>query len=225
MTVRKYSLQMVFCLMVAVNVFAQVKQITEKEYAEATRAAYPKSENKSRRIINQTEVYRNGALSRTEEYIYEYILPDKYRYIYTLQSDGPISKVEIIKIGSAYYCRKNDGEWTQSKALCSRGGGGGFGGPSKFISSSFTVEVVMIGGKKTKLYRSYSTYKETYYANKEKEGLSYWENKFWLNKDGFVIRKETKIGSLEPEQIKSRYITAYEYDPDLKIEAPIKQPL
>ncbi len=53
MTVRKYSLYMVFCLMMAVNVFAQVKQITENEYSEA-----------SRRLIRKVRINPGASLTK-----------------------------------------------------------------------------------------------------------------------------------------------------------------
>lgn len=127
----------------------------------------------------------------------------------------------MIEIGDSYYCRKNDGEWVRSKSACGTGGGIG-GGPSDVRSSKYTVEEIKIDKKKAKLYTSYITYKNTFSPRSDKENLYYWENKFWLNSDGFVIREELKRGLLSPERLDEQESKTYEYDPNIKIEAPIK---
>jgi hypothetical protein len=206
----------------AVSVFSQ-KDIPKEEYYQPFRESMKKAHDTSRRVVQQSKYYKNGALTGEVEYIYERQLPDKTRYVYISQSDGKTRKVEVIEIGSDYYCRKNDGEWTQSRKSCGIAGGG-IGGPSDVLSSKFTVNNVKTDSGKAKLYTSYLTYKNTYSAHPDKESVFYWDNKFWLNKDGFVIREEFKRGLLNPLYVEAEESKTYEYKPNITIEAPIKQP-
>ena len=54
------------------------------------------------------------------------------------------------------------------------------------------------------------------------EKLSYSLYKFWINEDGLMLRREREHGSVEPKFVRSRKTEVYEYNPKIKIEAPIK---
>lgn len=203
-----------------IETHAQTKEITDKEFYQSYRTALQNGKEISRRSVTKRENLRDGILSSKEEYVSAYLLPDKKFYSHKEIFSDKTQTVELIQIGEVYYCRRNNEDWKQSKSWCAAGGSG-FGLPNK-TSSKFTVEVVKSGDEKLKLYREYTTYKNTYSPNKDKEGLSYWQKKFWINEAGLVIKEESENGLIEPVQIRWTQVETYEYNPnDLKIEAPI----
>ena len=125
-----------------------------------------------------------------------------------------------INIGGAKYCKRDAGAWELVTSSCIGGGAGGVPNPSSF---SYSIEKTTLDGLETKLYRQYITYKDTYSANKDKEGLSSYETKYWLNKNGLIVREEINDGLVEPKRLNRVTIDTHEYNPkNLKIEAPIK---
>jgi hypothetical protein len=212
----------IFCFAAALNVFGQAKEITRERYYQPFREALKKGNEITRRNLTRRENYADGKLSSTEEFINEFVKPDKRRYVHIEKFADRTSKVELIQIGETYYCRRDDGAWKQSgRTWC--GDGSGNGGISNIASSKFTVEETKLKDQTVKFYHQYTTYKNTYSPDKDKEGLSYWDSKYWLNNDGLIIREESADGLLQPERIYWKQTETYEYDPkDLKIEAPIK---
>jgi hypothetical protein len=207
------------CFALAVNVFSQQKEITKEQYYQSFRGAKDKASKVSRRSIDKREYFRNSKLHLTQETVDEFLSPDKRRYFVIEKFDDRITKDELIKIGDIYYCRKNDGDWKQSQNWCS---GGSASGISNIVSSKYTVEEIKLNNETVKFYRQLTTYKNTYSPDKDREGLSYWESKFWLNSDGLIQREERKQGLLDSEKIYNQTVTTYEYNPkNLKIEAPI----
>ncbi len=220
MKIKKYIL-LIICFVVTINVFSQAKQIIKEEYYQPYREALKKKRDTSRRDITWQENYRDGKLFSTTEITDEFLKPDKRRYLEIEKFADHTSKSELIQIGTTYYCRRNDGEWKQSQSWCS---GGSASGLSNIVSSEYSIEDTKIHNQTTKLFRNYTTYKNVYSPDKDKEGLSYWESKFWLGKDGLILREEIKSGLLEPERIYRQQTNSYEYNPkNLKIEAPIKK--
>lgn len=214
-------LLLIICFGMTANCFGQIKQISREDFYQQSREANKKRFANSRREITQIKDYKDGNTVSTVEFTSEHLVPDKYHYISIEKYSDRTTKFESISINKVQYCRKNDGNWEKSKSYC--GYGSGSGGPSNIVETKYTVEETKLNSKKVKLYQEYTTYKNIYSPDKDKEGLSYWQERFWLDKDGFILRKETEKGLIEPR--KSNYqeeITNYEYDPrDLKIEAPI----
>ncbi len=204
----------------SMNGFCQ-RQISKEDYYQSFRAASKQRFETSRREISQLKDYKDGELINTTEAVDEYLIPDKYHRTSTRIFNDRIEKSEFISINKTYYCRKNDADWEQSSKGCIFGSGSG--GPSNIVNSKYTVEEAKINNQKVNLYQEYTTYKNIYSPSKDKEGLSYWQQKMWVSKDGFILREETEVGLLEPKRRYWQKTTAYEYNPkNLKIEAPIK---
>jgi hypothetical protein len=217
---KKLVFLMIVSLATAINIFGQAKEITKEEYYQPFRDALKKGQEISRRNVTQRENYKEGKLSGTEDFIDEYIKPNRRHYIHSEKFADRTQKIELIQIGETYYCRRDDGNWKQSKNWCADGGTFGI---SNVVNSKFTVETTKLINQNVKLYEQFTTYKNTYSPDKDKEGLSYWQSKFWLNDKGFILREETIDGLLQPERIYWKQVETYEYNPkDLKIEAPIK---
>jgi hypothetical protein len=210
----------VFSLGFALNVFGQIKDITQSEFYAQSRTASAKPFAVSKRITSQEDSYdEQGKISYTTKTSEEYLSSDKMRYVSTYKSDKSTRKDELIKIGETYYCRRNDEEWKQSDSWCA---GQSFRALPNAITSKITVEDVKLNNQNAILYQQYITYKNNYSSNGDKEGISYYQSKFWLNKDGFLLRREMESGLLEPSRTYYREVSVYEYDlKSIKIEAPI----
>lgn len=201
------------CLIPASAAFAQPKEISHEEYYRPYRAALKSFYEKSHRSIVRFEEYKNGVVGSSSDWTYEYVKPDRRRYVEVWSSGNRVSKAESIDIGTAKYCRKNDGEWMIAQGSC--GTGGASSGPSNIKSEISTVENSRIDGRKVKIYRN------RYVYQRDKLELAFWETTYWLDEKGNLIREEMKAGLLEPEQMSWTKNTIFQYNPaDLKIEAP-----
>jgi len=181
--------------------------------------AMQKADKTNRRVTSTTTISRNGKVE-TEEWIYEYVLPDKIHYVHVQTSEGKTRRTEQIDIGKTKYCKKDDGAWEIPKGYCI--GGSGNGGPSKVVSMKYTVEKTKMNGEKVSIFRWAIIYKDVYSQNGDTERLGLWEASYSINNDGYFLREETKDGLMYPETVSTKTIKEYTYDPNIKIEAPIQ---
>ena len=152
--------------------------------------------------------------------MYEYHLPDRIRYLHLETVDGKTKRTEQINIGETKYCRKGDAEWTLTKTYCV--GGSGSGGPSSIVKEVFRREKTRLQGKPSLVYLEKITYRNVHSKTAESDGLSFWESKYWIDNEGFIRRYETRRGLVKDLTASFEMVETYEYDPRIKIEAPIK---
>lgn len=200
------------------NVFSQSQKISSTNFYSLIQQAEQKTFEKSRTEKESLEIYSNGVLKSTETEIEEHIIPNKQRYVSINKISNKTEKLELIKIGTNYYKRSNDGAWKKEKR---------WGRPVSFltipvpVSSEYSVENTMINNQPVKLYRYYAVYNEDNPKENE-ETQTYWDQKIWINKEGYKIREEIIVGKPQSKQIMSRRNREYKYDPNIKIVAPIK---
>lgn len=206
---------MTFCLALTINIFSQAKEITGDESVQELIKAYAKFSETSWRKKQKTEFYKSGKLSNITEVIEESVKPDKRRIVKIEKTGRIIKKFEIIAIGETYYCRTNSGVWKKSDDWCDE---------TKYFTkgmeergnSKYTVEETKINDQNAKLYRQYITY------NEDEKGLNYWDYKFWVSGEGFILQREIVTGLVKTKEIFSRMTEISQYNPrDLKIEAPM----
>lgn len=221
MKITKYIVLTAICLVFSATSFAQFqgKEITKEEYYGPWRAAQQKGRTLSRRKVSKTEILKDGKVSATDEWTYESVLPDRIRYIHTETEGDRVRRTEEINIGKTKYCRRENGPWENVSASCI---GGGVGGISNTLSFRYSKETIKPNKEDVQLFRQYITYKDTYSKTKDTEGLSYYETKYWLSKDGLLITEEFRYGLIDSNTVKRITVDTYEYDPNIKIEAPIK---
>jgi len=214
-----------FLILFALPLFgtAQSKPLTEKEYNQTWRASFAKAQTLNRRHVQHIEIYRDGKVFSSEDWLYEYVMPDRIHYVHVDTYGGKTTRTEQIDIGKSAYCKHGDDQWTVVTGMCVGGGVGGIGdGISK---ETFSVEDVVVDGKPLKRYRWYHTSNANYPNNPEKNGVYFSESTFWLRDDGLIVKEETRSGKLDPTTVGRKETETYEYEPkDLKIDAP-GQPL
>lgn len=202
--------------------FGQAKTISEDEF----KAIYNKwsllSKDKTYRIKITSESKLNGNPSNyNQESFSEYAPPDKKRFVSILKTPRLSTKIETIHIGEKQYTRKDEGEWREVTAKENA--------PSindrkisvesneyKYLSGE------IINGQKTEVYERITKQK----INNEKtsrESHSTIKTKYWFDKNGLLLKmmNETELISGIMTSVSTR-IYDYEYDPNIKIEAPIK---
>ena len=207
------------CLAFTATSFAQGKEITKDDYLIPWRTALQKARGLTRRVI-QTVTNHEKEMSDIDEWQYEYVMPDKIHYTNIRTFDGKVKRIEQIDIGKMKYCKKDDGVWKLSESYCI--GGSGNGGPSNIASNKYYLEKKRIDGKAIKVFHNYITYTNIYSPNKETEGLTFEETIFWLNSNDLITRQEIRKGLVNSGKVRTTNLSTYTYDPNIKIEAPIK---
>jgi hypothetical protein len=207
----------IICLGITNCILAQTKDITESEYWQAYRTSVEKLSQKSWRRSIKDESLEDGKVKRTKSISEEFVLPKKRRYVYTEVSEKLTIKYELIQLDDIYYCRKNNEPWKISISWCTGEGPSGFTG---IIKSTYTVEDVKSRNQMIKLYSRYTTHKDSF--SKDKDTIYYWQDKFWINSEGLLIKRESSSGLDKTEIIYSKRAENYQYNPkDIK---PIKAP-
>ena len=214
-----FLLLIVSVLVSFASAFGQVKEIERDEYYKAFREASAKSRTVSRRNVQSITGLRNDN-PFSEEWTYEYQLPDRVRYLHVITFGGITRRVEQIDIADVKYCRRDDGEWALSKSYCI--GGSAFGGPSGVISERFERENIIHGGQDLIRFGQYITYKNSFSETAASDGPSFWKSTFWVDRSGRLVRSEASRGLVTGPKVSYESKERIEYDRNIKIEAPIK---
>jgi hypothetical protein len=215
MKTEKFVLFAIFCLAATISAAAQ-QQISREEFYRQFYAANTKTSETTHREIVKEESYKAGKVEKTSEILDEFVTPDRRHYVYVSKIGGKDNlKFELIQIGSTYYCR-DEGKWRKSESWCANGSVRG--GIPDVVSSEFTSEEAKLDNRSATLYRQNMTYKNTYTPGKV---LSYLKENFWISADGLLLRFEIEYGTIKPPEINTKFTHTYEYDPKIKIVAPV----
>ena len=114
------------------------------------------------------------------------------------------------------YTRKDGGIWTKVDLGQSRyGSGNASGSASSRQCDQYSVDTTSINGRPMQLFEWLSI---DAFTNE----LLFHEMRKWIGDDGLPYREEDVKGKLSPREETKRIVTTYDYDPSIKIEAPIK---
>jgi len=199
------------------DVDAQRKAISSSEYYSGIypKPAVPWSE-RSRRVEDIEETINDGVVTKSNTTVSEFLLPDRRRYYTKKVEDGKVTEFERITIEHWEYTRENGGAWTKVD-LRGRAGGTGYGsgsGSGGTACTQFSVESVIINGISAKLF-------EALWVTSIGQELSFHESRRWIGDDGLPYREEEVKGMVHPRIETFRDSTTYDYNPNIKIEAPI----
>lgn len=199
----------VICLCAIQGIFGQ-RSADSKELRELQTKAQELRRIKSYRITTTTEVFDETGTTLKYKYqsVSESIPPDRYRYEMTYISDGLTKKSEVITIGEKRYVRKDDEAWKLDESEPEYGVGVGNSSNVKL------VEETTFNGQRVKIYQETTrSYSDAY----ERSSII----KYWFNTDGELLKTEDESKDEKTKNI-SRSVAIYQYDPNIKIEAPIK---
>ncbi|MEO8572634.1 MAG: hypothetical protein ABI481_01600 [Pyrinomonadaceae bacterium] len=201
---------------------AQPQEISKDEFHERERSAFSKLEAKlyRERITQWTDpAMVSKEFGSMVSQICEYAPPDRQRTVSVFQMPNGTRKEETIKIGKRTFTRKDDEPWQDvSKRDPNRYSM--FGDP---IEAKETVTYRRVGIERINGIEG-ELVEELFYREHKVAGKSHgfgFVNRLWITKDAVLIRRELK-GSGSNGLVTSHTITDYEYDPNIRIEAPIK---
>ena len=208
---------MAMMLCAAIQVFAQERTIDEKEFESMYRNSLQFLKDRSYR---STLVSARGSSKYTS--INEFVLPDRRRSIFiTTNSSGTEVKTETIRIGDSVWTRTNDGPW---KDISGQGGGYGSGSGSgtsaKLVERLIEYKVISgesVGGEVADHYRHTTTLK---FTGERGDFQSIWTRSNWFSADGRLLKSENTTVDGD-SKVSYGSSTTYEYDPNIRIEAPI----
>jgi hypothetical protein len=213
-------------------IFPQAKKSSRDEYLDRFLAAHKKARGLSYKNIQTTNIYKNEKLNSTKEFVYEFALPDRSHSILTETANGKTDRIEEISIGRhTQYCKRGNAPW-KIENYCIHLLDGFLdpilhlnGYSTRPVITSYTVEKTMLDGKEVKRYREYiesMNYKDWDSVEKRKQWLSFLDDSYILNEEGLMLSEEKQSGMLNPKRIDEVVTDIYIYDPNIKIEAPIK---
>lgn len=205
----------------SVPVFTQSRPISREQFWAGLRNAYD-AEDKifPRRQTSEEKRFENGARSSSSKGIYEYLAADKTREILKDVVQGKPRILEVIRIGEIYYCRENEGTWKKESRSC---------GPMTLkalpivVTQNYTVEETLVGGKTVTFYRSYIIHRGWRQDEVNTVPLRFSEDKFWVNPDGSIHRREMTDGFVDSKLLTSSGTDSFEYKVRIQeIRAPVK---
>jgi len=215
----------VFILICAASSFAlaQTKQDTFLKFLEIHKRAQDLISERSYRIVTKTDDLEKGVIVKSVTEIYERLFPiGAHRWLTTEKIGKKETSNELIYLRGIRYRRKNNEPWTiedypKSNSADNKGIGG-----ANIVSEKYTEELTTLNGKSARKFCSFSILKK--FDAAEAEGLSFANGSSWFDKvSGLLMKSERTKGSVEPRVEKMRSVTTYEYDPKIKIEAPIAE--
>ena len=207
----------------AASIAAQEKRITEAEITALRNKAAEKLNGQKYRIKMTSGVYRNPNSKTptwTNNSIIEYA-PEGSRSITEINNNGQRSLSEMITLGERRFMKTNNEAWEELPATQGFGGGSGVA-----VSSEEKVKrgveykylgKKMVDDRETDLYEIKTTTKIT---SRGKTGVSVVTERFWFSRDNQFIKTESE--SRYDDKPVQHTVRRYEYDPNIKIVAPIK---
>ena len=217
------------CLLILIfslfsSVSAQEKKISEQEFVALRKNASEKIKDKSYRVKMTSEsstIVTDPAPSWFTTSIIE-LTSDGYHNVYETKSADKVTRNEEIKVGNRKYTRLNNDAWKEVTTVTSQNGSGSGIVTVTLAKSEKNVEWKYKGkkslnGQNTDLYEVKTT---TKFKLKDKDITSIFTERFWLSQDGLILKTESE--SERNKKVFSHTVYEYEYDPNIKIEAPIK---
>lgn len=211
------------CLSV-LNIYGQRNEISKTEFSAVHEKPAENSGKLSRRVVSEGYIYdSSGAkLREIKKEVYETESPNRWRLSMESKNfDFDItSTFEVIMFDGIEYQRENGGEWTQKKVEKPQNTIGKTAEKSVkyFITKNVSVEnriadLVEIESKIVYQAVDYKTKAVSDYAVQRTQ-------KYWISGD-LIIKSEIIIENGETNKPTLRHTSIYQYDPNIKIEAPM----
>jgi len=232
-------------LLNATLIFGQARSIEKEKFWEAWRQSETKGQDKTYRSTETVETFFGSSSkpAKSSKRVFETIPPDK---MHSIEITGN-KKKESVRIGSKLYVRLNNGPWKIDNSL---GTSLLTVGPTIESESYKVTENVLLNGQTVSLYEGTQKYRLGYESMEGSTCLicggqnitGIWMIRYWISKAGLLLKSEydttetgTKLDSVgigsgalpkkESDKIEAarREKTIYEYDPNIRIENPLKR--
>ncbi len=136
--------------------------------------------------------------------------PDSEHVITQIEDQSGVHRTERIKIGAKYYYKKDDDAWKEKS-------GEDGNSANRFSISGMPDESqrkISVEHKD----KADDLDAELYIITTQDDGVIYIQ-KYWFNSNNLLVREESESFRKNSESL-LRTTTTYEYDPNIKIEAP-----
>ena len=213
--IRYLFFSILICFVFSATTFSQIKQISSSEFYTNNSNGHKLLEERSYKMETKTETMKDGNLVKSVHRVEERLLPDKFHYVGIEKENDKETKNELIRIGYMQYSRQNTEPWSVKDLRSGGGSGSGNGSGGNVSCVQFTEEPDSVNGIPTRKLRQYL-------IERSSDGLIYDDFTNWIGQDGAFIKSERTKGWLEPKIERTRSVVTFEYDPNIKIEAPIK---
>lgn len=198
------------------NILAQRKPVRCDKLAKLRFAADSLLSKGPYRVIRTYETLKGPSEMpvNVSKSILEIVPPDSVHIYMGLESTNQKDRSETITVGSAVFSKTSDADWIKlppAKDYPSPPDPV----PDAKVCWSFPIE--KIAGTDVIRFEMKSTFKDTDLSN-GKMIISIYLSTYWFSRDGHFVKNAEE----EPKR-NYRYTGIYEYDPEIKIEAPIKK--
>ncbi len=203
-------------MLLTVDGLAQRKIAEYQELSDLKFKAREGLYDRQRRVETTDEKYEGGVLKTTEYQLEEWLADDHWRDLKRSMTDEGAVERETILIGHFRYERKNQEPWIKIDTCTEVPGyGSGSGSVSGGCSvSQLTVEPVFLGNFPARMF-------EYLRVKNSKDGMLIDEERTWIGDNGGLLQEEMLQAMLSPRQLLSRSLVKYEFEPNIRISAPI----
>lgn len=199
------------------NVFGQLGASSAgsfRKFDEMKDKARTLRTGKSYRVKTTTEVFADEKSTTPKGKsvaTVEHLGIDRKYFSIVNEALGKTSKVEFIVIGEKEYIREDGKQWKKytpkTEGRVSMSGIGNSNGGK-------LLEKTTLNGKNVTVYEEETnSYSDDYEENSV--------TRYWFDDGGELLKTEARNTDLKTKEV-TKIITIYEYDPNIKIEAPIK---
>ncbi|HRI04396.1 MAG TPA: hypothetical protein PLL77_11700 [Pyrinomonadaceae bacterium] len=205
-----------FVLLASIDTTAQRKVISSNDFHRSILQPGVKYYEKSRHVETTDETFVNGAVVSSIYTVEQVLLPNRARFYEKEINGGVIIENERITIDFMQYTRKNNEPWVKVDMRgVAMGIGTGTGTGTLQNCEQYTVEDSFLNGQPMQMFEWIS-------INANTKELRFREMRRWIGQSNLPYREETVTGNLSPREETTKRVITYEYDPAIKIEAPIK---
>lgn len=157
-----------------------------------------------------------------EKYISETVPPDRNRFVVEKKTAKGIEQTEYIDIGRDRFVKRNGGEWEIFEPTGSgRGTGSGTGSGEEPKIETTSKNVLKKGEKiNNQTVDLYQVVTNRKYIYPTKTYTDVQTESFWFDRNGRFVKTVEEYHDGETGKV-SRKTVEYEYDPKIKIEAPV----
>jgi hypothetical protein len=187
--------------------FAQQTSDDAKDFDAIYRKSFELKREKSFRLKTTSETFDTNGTTLKSKYVstYEVVPPDRSYFSATYEGDSTKKKSESITISGKRFVRIDGGKWEIDNSK------GQYGTAAEGRSSIKLIEKTTFNNQTANVYEV----KGGRYNSSD--GDSKFTAKYWFSEEGLLLKEESE------ETFNNRIvrrISIYEYDANIKIEAP-----
>ncbi len=236
MVARYFFILLVLGLLLPTIAHGQRRKVTEAEIDTLIQKSVEARKGLAYRVTNTKLTVFDSPSSQPEVRavsITEYLPPDRSYTI--VEREGPagtsLGRSETIRIGDKRFWKQPNGEWKLMTPQAAGGDGSGtrFGSgsgngpgvktePPKIKLECEYMGLVEIKGVPVDLYQKVRT---VIFSTSKGQLTRIATKKYWFDKKGMLVREVSDDESANATRL-NRTVIEYEYDPNIKIEAPIE---